>query len=49
MKPRRLHDEQRLSEVSKAITRYIAASYQIPVEWIEEYNDLVQQGKGSLL
>lgn len=38
--PRWLHNEKRLSEVRDAIQRYAEATLPIPVEWLEEYNDL---------
>ena len=41
LKPRWIVDSERLGEVSRAIARYYASGDRIPVEWIEEYNDLI--------
>ena len=40
LRPRRFVDEERLSEVYAAIARYLEAGKPVPVEWIEEYNEL---------
>ena len=40
LKPRRLHEEERLSDVTAAIGRYLTASKPIPAEWVAEYNEL---------
>ena len=42
LKPRWLHEEQRLKEVKEAILRYIDAGVAIPKEWMEEYEELIQ-------
>jgi len=39
--PKSINDQKRYHEVCEAITRYYNASLQIPIEWIEEYNELV--------
>ena len=39
--PKWIRDESRFIEVCEAISRYYNAAYQIPIEWIEEYNALV--------
>jgi len=43
--PKKLHYEravfERFNEVCEAMTRYYNASQKIPIEWIEEYNELV--------
>ena len=41
LKPRFIHDEQRLGEVKTAIIRYYESSKKLPLEWIEEYNELI--------
>lgn len=41
--PRKIHDERRLHDVANAINRYIAHGYEIPTEWVEEYNGLVNR------
>lgn len=39
--PRQIVEELRLSEVIEAIYRYLEVGKKIPLEWIEEYNDLI--------
>ena len=39
--PRKLHDRARLSGLISAICRYIESSYEVPLEWVIEYNELV--------
>jgi len=41
LKPKWLHDEQRLAAVTGAISRYTETKKEIPSEWLEEYNYLV--------
>ena len=43
--PKYIHDSKRLSELSKAIIRYSDAFLEIPLEWIEEYNQLIKDSK----
>lgn len=38
--PRWICEEERLEQVRAAIGRYIDASMNVPVEWIEEHNEL---------
>jgi hypothetical protein len=38
---RKLWDEQRANDLAAAIARYTTAGFRVPVEWIEEYNELV--------
>ena len=47
--PKRFHDvffervkEERLNKVREAIARYYNAGLKIKIEWIEEYNELVE-------
>ena len=44
--PKKFHDErvkaERFNEVCGAITRYYDAGMKINIEWIEEYNELVE-------
>jgi hypothetical protein len=44
--PKRFHDErvraERFNEVCGAIARYYDAGLKINIEWIEEYNELVE-------
>ena len=41
VKPRWVHDSQRLGDITQAIQRCIEANTQIRYEWIEEYNELI--------
>jgi len=41
LKPRYIQEEQRLAEIISAIERYCKAKVEIPLVWIDEYNDLV--------
>lgn len=43
IKPRRVHDIERLTALSETIYRYLAAGLEISVEWVEEYNELVSR------
>ena len=42
--PKYIRQGQRYSEVCKAIARYYNADKVIPIEWIEEYNELIDAG-----
>ena len=39
---------RRLEEIFQAIERYYEASMQIPIEWIEEYNLLIEMYQNNL-
>ena len=41
IKPRHIVDSERINEIGEAICRYLNEDYAIPLEWIEEYNELV--------
>ena len=41
LKPRFIHDASRLKEITEACSRFMEASYPIPTEWIDEYNEIV--------
>lgn len=45
--PRYLWERKRRYEVGKAISRYVEADKSIPVEWLDEYNKLVQKAIGD--
>lgn len=45
VKPRFIHDEQRLDEIEKAIVRFAGAHWPIPDEVTEEYNELAERLK----
>jgi hypothetical protein len=42
LKPLNTHGEERLVDVKEAIARYLLADKQIPIEWLEEYNETVK-------
>jgi len=41
LKPKWLSDEERLNEVIGAIIRYSYVKLKIPIEWIREYNEII--------
>jgi len=41
LRPKWVSDKERLNEVRSAIVRYYDAELKIPIEWIEEYNELI--------
>ena len=41
--PRWLLDEERAIEIEQAITRYSEVDYPIPVEWIQELNEVYER------
>lgn len=41
--PRRIHEKNRLADVREAILRYLQDGWPINPEWVEEYNQLVEQ------
>jgi hypothetical protein len=41
LRPKYIRDLERLSEVQDAIKRYWDAGMRIPIEWIQEYNELI--------
>lgn len=43
--PKYIHDLQRLRELQGAIARYYDVDMPIPIEWIEEYNQLISSAK----
>ncbi len=42
LKPKKIVDEERFLEVCAAISRYYNDEREIPVEWVEEYNQLIK-------
>lgn len=42
LKPKFVNRLERLNEIRGAIVRYYDAEMQIPIEWIEEYNELIE-------
>lgn len=43
VEPKYIADYQRFIDISKAISRYWDAGLKIPLEWVEEYNELVEK------
>lgn len=43
IKPRYIHDGERLCEILNAMDRYSKASKHIPGEWIDELRDLINE------
>lgn len=43
--PKWVSDKERLNEVRSAIVRYYDAELKIPIEWIKEYNGLIDSTK----
>jgi len=39
--PRKFHDEKRMQDLANAINRRLQEPSNIPIDWIEEYNELV--------
>lgn len=39
--PKRIRQQQRFNEVCGAFARYYDAGKKMPIEWVEEYNELV--------
>lgn len=40
--PKSIWKEQRLRELRDVIDRYLEANQRVPIEWIEEYNELLE-------
>ena len=40
--PKQIYFDKRLEDVVEAINRYIFARKKVPVDWINEYNDLLE-------
>lgn len=43
LKPRWLHDAFRTYDIVSALERYIEVRKPIPIEWVEEYNELAER------
>ena len=43
LRPKSIVNEHRVKEISEAISRYTSAHYALPLEWIQEYNELVDE------
>ncbi len=40
--PKNMWKKQRLKELRDTIDRYLEANQRVPIEWIEEYNELLE-------
>lgn len=40
--PKHIWDAKRKMKIKEAIIRYVEANQPIPVEWVEEYNELLE-------
>jgi hypothetical protein len=40
--PKWVRDKERFDEICAALSRYYNAGKKIPIEWVEEYNSLVE-------
>ena len=47
VEPRYIHEELRRQQLSAAIVRYAEASLPVPLEWVEEYNELIEREKAE--
>lgn len=45
--PRYLWERKRRYEIGEAISRYVEVDKSIPVEWLDEYNELIQKAIGE--
>lgn len=45
--PRRIHDEKRRQELGGAIARYIEAGLPVNLEWVKEYNELLEREQAT--
>jgi hypothetical protein len=43
LKPRYIHEEQRIDEIKEAVFRMFNANEDVNVDWIREYNELVHR------
>lgn len=40
--PKYVKNLERRQEILDAVSRYVEANMQIPIEWVEEYNELIK-------
>jgi hypothetical protein len=45
LRPKWVWEAKRIGEIAEAIGRYIEAGKDIPLDWIDEYNELVRKVK----
>ena len=39
----KVHDEIREGELGAAIIRYVEAEKEVPIEWVDEYNEIIER------
>jgi hypothetical protein len=47
LKPRYIHDEERMLDIKSAIVRMINADATISIEWVQEYNEIIKRGNNN--
>jgi hypothetical protein len=40
--PKKHWIDRRISDINSAINRYMECGKEVPIEWIEEYNELIE-------
>ena len=40
--PKNIWKQQRMEDIREAVDRYLDANLRVPIEWIEEYNELLE-------
>ncbi len=45
LKPKFIKDSERLREIKSAMQRYIDAGCKVPLDWVVEYNELIDAKK----
>ena len=43
LRPRFVDDIRRMDEIKRAVIRYVKDGWEVPPEWIEEYNELAER------
>jgi hypothetical protein len=45
--PKHIHEAKRKQEILEAVMRYMNRNKAVPIEWVEEYNELVRSKAGD--
>lgn len=48
LRPRFMVAQERMTEIMEAITRYTKRQWLIPIDWVNEYNELAENMKKAL-
>ncbi|WP_038692892.1 hypothetical protein [Paenibacillus stellifer] len=48
LRPRFVWEYERIKEISAAIRRCASANHNIPTDWIEEYNELIDRQREAI-